>query len=71
MPGFRSSGSADAVSASPTVMKPFSAIFRSTSLRRSSAAVGLRNGLYWEGACGSPAIIAASCSSRLRACLAK
>ena len=52
-------------------MKPFSTILLSTSLRRSMAACGLRNGLYCEGACGRPARSADSCSSRSRACLLK
>ena len=41
-------------------MSPCFSIAFSTSLRRASAARGLRSGLYWDGACGRPAIIAAS-----------
>ncbi len=52
-------------------MKWFSAICSSTSLRRVMAAVGLRKGLYCEGAWGSPASIADSCRSRSFACLLK
>ena len=52
-------------------MKRFLAIRSSTWLRRDSAAVGLRKGLYCDGACGRPASSAASPSSRSRACLSK
>ena len=47
------------------VMYPCFAIAWSTSLRRSTAPFGFRNGLYSEGACGSPAISAASGRSSL------
>ena len=49
-----------ASSYSSWVMYPCLAIARSTSLRRCTAPFGFRNGLYSEGACGRPAISAAS-----------
>jgi hypothetical protein len=47
------------------------AIASSTSLRRVIAARAFWNGLYWDGACGRPASVAASASVRSRACLSK
>ena len=52
-------------------MKRFAAICLSTSLRRPMAACSFRKGLYCDGACGSPAIIADSARFRFLACLSK
>ena len=60
-----------ASAASSCVMNRFEAICLRTSLRRWIAACSLRKGLYCDGACGRPAIIADSARLRFFACLSK
>ena len=54
-----------------SLMKPCSRILFKTSLRRSSAASWALNGLYWDGACGSPASSADSSRSSSETCFEK